>query len=83
MYRKFIRIYNFPVNVRTIVGTHIIIDLLHTLIETLLKNRLFPFYDVNVAKKYISVAVEKLLEFGDMFIPNWDYLTTPVHPMTE
>ena len=71
------KIYNFPEDIRAIIGTNIIIDLLFPAIEILLKNISFP--DVHYAKKYITATVEKLLEFGDKFIPNWNYLSTVVH----
>ena len=72
-------LFKFSNEVRPIVGTNIIIDLLSTIIEVLLMNCFFD--EPDNAKKRIAIAAQIILENGDKFIPNWDSLTRNVKPI--
>jgi hypothetical protein len=73
-------LYNYSLQIRPIISTNNIIDIISIIINILLANPYFcKFQNKEEAIKYIAKASNVIINNGHDMIPNWNYLTRSVH----
>jgi transposase-like protein len=69
-------LYNYPAEIRFIIGTKNIIDLICEIIYLIIEGK--TFRRVEDAKRFITIAANQIIKNGVEFIPNWKMLTKPI-----
>jgi superfamily II DNA or RNA helicase len=72
-------LYNYPAEVRSIIGTTNIIYFICEIIYLIIGGK--PFYQVEDAKRFITIAANQIIQNGAEFIPNWKTLTKPIRAL--
>ena len=65
-------LYEYPLEVRSVIGTTNIIAIIGLMISSLLESK--TFYDKKEAENFISIATHEIVKKGEKLIPNWDFM---------
>jgi superfamily II DNA or RNA helicase len=72
-------LYNYPAEIRFIIGTKNIIDLICKIINLIIEEK--NFYRVEDAKRFITIAANQIIKNGAEFIPNWKTLIKSIRAL--
>jgi hypothetical protein len=74
---SFENIYNYPLSIRSIIGTTNINSLIYNIIYLVINKKQFMSrIEVN---RYITMTTKKLLINGKELLPNWDIMNQPIY----